>query len=44
MVLTYSFGKSLFLATLNCNTQYLDKEDKVKYEWLESHPFIIEGN
>lgn len=34
VVLTYSFGKNLYLAILNPNNQYLDGETKVKYEWI----------
>lgn len=44
VVLTYSFGKNLYLAILNPDNQYLDGETKAKYEWIESHPFTIDTN
>lgn len=41
LVLTYSFGNTLYMTVVHNISRYVEGETKVKYEWNESEAFAM---
>lgn len=41
MVLTYSFGNTIYMSILHNISRYMESETKVRYEWIESEAFTM---
>jgi hypothetical protein len=42
LILTYSFGDLLYFLALREVEKFIGGEIIAKYEWVESHPFIVD--